>query len=95
MSAEPAAPAYRRTMFRTLARRLDPFLDPALGAVAALLALASLLVTDVGQIDPRLHEPDVLAATATVVAAGSLAWRRRRPRASYAVFLVGCLLVTG
>ena len=75
--------------------RLDPFLDPAIGVVAAALALASLLDADMGALDPRLHEPDVLSAVATVVAAGSLAWRRRRPRASYAVFLAGALVVSG
>ena len=76
-------------------RRLSPYLDPAIGIVAAALALTSLLVTDVAAIDPRLHEPDLVAAVATVVAAGALAWRRTRPRASYAVFLVGALVVSG
>lgn len=45
-------------------------------------------------VDPRLHDPDVLASIATVVAAGSLAWRRTRPVASYAVFVAGALVVT-
>ena len=79
----------------SLARRVDPFLDPAIGIVAAGLALASLLTTDVDAIDPRLHEPNLLAAVATVVAAGSLAWRRSRPVASFAVFVVGALVVSG
>ncbi len=76
-------------------RRLDPFLDPLIAVVAASLALASLLTTDVDAIDPRLHDPDLLSAVATVVAAGSLAWRRRRPMASYAVFVAGALVVSG
>ncbi len=57
--------------------------------------MGSLLTTDVDTIDPRLHEPNLLAAVATVVAAGSLAWRRRRPVASYAVFVAGALVVSG
>ena len=76
-------------------RRLDPFLDPLIAVVAVGLALASLLTTDVAAIDPRLHDADLLAAVATVVAAGSLAWRRRRPMASYAVFVAGALVVSG
>ena len=76
-------------------RRLDPFLDPLIAVVAVGLALASLLTTDVDTIDPRLHDADLLAAVATVVAAGSLAWRRRRPMASYAVFVAGALVVSG
>ena len=79
MSAEPAAPAYRRSVWGSLARRIDPFLDPVLGMVAAGLALMRLLTTDMDALDQRLHEPNLLAVVATVVAAGSLAWRRRRP----------------
>ena len=66
-------------------RRLSPYLDPAIGIVAAALALASLLTTDLGSIDPRLEDPDIVSAVATVAAAGALAWRRSRPVASYAV----------
>ena len=69
----------------SLGRRLDPWLDPALGVVAAVLALAAFFNADITAIDPRLHRPDLLGAVATGVAAGSLAWRRTRPRASYAV----------
>jgi signal transduction histidine kinase len=76
-------------------RRLAPYLDPALGIVAAALALASLLATDPASIDPRLEDPDLLSAVATVVAAGALAWRRTWPVASYAVFVAGALVVSG
>ena len=76
-------------------RRLDPFVDPLIAVVAVGFALTSLLTTDVDSIDPRLHEPNLLAAAATVMAAGSLAWRRRRPVASYAVFVAGALVVSG
>ena len=68
-------------MWESMARRVDPFLDPVIGVVAAGLALASLLTVDMDALDPRLHEPDLLAAVATVLAAGSLAWRRTRPAA--------------
>jgi signal transduction histidine kinase len=76
-------------------RRLDRFVDPLIAVVAVALALASLLMTDPDSIDPRLHDPDVPSAVATVLAAGSLAWRRRRPVASYAVFVTGALVVSG
>src|SRR4051794_10048325 len=75
-------------------RRLAPYLDPAIGIVAAALALASLLATDPGSIDPRLEDPDIVSAVATVAAAGALAWRRSRPAASYAVMVVGSLVVS-
>ena len=75
-------------------RRGSPYLDPAIGIVAAALALFSLLRTDPSTIDVRLDEPDLLAALATVGAAGSLAWRRRRPMASYLVMFAGALVVT-
>ncbi len=94
MDAETAAPAFRGSGRNSLWRRLDRWLDPVLGIVAAVLALVSLLTPDVAGIDPRLHDADPLAAVATVVAAGALAWRRTRPRASYAVFLAGTLVVT-
>jgi signal transduction histidine kinase len=90
-----AEPDHRRRGLGSLARRLDPFLDPVIGVLAAGMALVSLLTTQVNAIDPRLHEPDALAAVATVVAAGSLAWRRKRPVTSYAVFVGGCLVVSG
>ena len=75
-------------------RRLSPYLDPAIGIVAAALALASLLTTDPASIDSRLEEPNIASAVATVAAAGALAWRRSRPAASYAVMVAGSLVVT-
>jgi signal transduction histidine kinase len=75
-------------------RRLSPYLDPAVGILAAAMALASLLVTDPGSIDSRLKDPDVVSAVATVAAAGGLAWRRSRPVTSYAVMLLGGLVVS-
>ena len=75
-------------------RRLSPYLDPAIGIVAAAAALYSLLTTDMASIDPRLEDPDIVSAVATVAAAGALAWRRSRPAASYAVMVVGSLVVS-
>lgn len=75
-------------------RRLSPYLDPAIAIVAAGAALSSLLATDLATLDPRLEAPDVVSAVATVVAAGALAWRRSRPWASYAVMVLGSLVVS-
>jgi signal transduction histidine kinase len=75
-------------------RRLSPYLDPAIGIVAAAVALGRLLVSDPGSIDSRLEDPDVVSVVATVAAAGALAWRRSRPAASYAVMLAGSLVVS-
>lgn len=94
MSGRLVQPDYGRGVWGSLARRVDPFVDPVIGVVAAGLALSSLLTTDVTAVDPRLHESNWVAAVATVVAAGSLAWRRRRPAASYAVFVAGALVIS-
>ena len=69
------------------------FLDPAIGIVAATLALTSLLSSDYATLDPRLEDPNVVSAVATVTAAGALAWRRSRPAMSYAVMVGGSLVV--
>src|SRR6266705_4302534 len=84
----------RQSWWIVASQRLSPYLDPALGIVAAAAALASLLTTDPASIDPRLEHPDVVSAIATVVAAGGLAWRRRRPVASYAAMVIGGLVVS-
>src|SRR3954451_18952617 len=76
-------------------RRLSPYLDPAIGIVSAAAALTSLLATDYAALDPRLNNPDLVSAVATVAAAGALAWRRSRPVASYAVFVGGAVVVSG
>jgi signal transduction histidine kinase len=95
MTAGPVASAYKHSARESLVRRVDRFVDPVIAIAAVALALGSLLTTDIDAVDPRLHEPNALAALATVVAAGSLAWRRTRPRASYTVFVAGALLVSG
>ncbi|GAB3591263.1 hypothetical protein GCM10027446_08610 [Angustibacter peucedani] len=94
MSALPAASGFLRRARRGGWRRAGLVLDVGLAVVAAALALASLLATDVDTVDPRLHDPDLLAAVATVVAAGALAWRRSRPVVSYVVFVVGAVVVS-
>ena len=94
MSAQPVPPAYQRTASR-LTRRVNPYVDPLIGLVAAAAAVAALLMTDTATIDPRLHEADAVAVLATVIAGGSLAWRRTRPAGSYAVFVSGALVVSG
>ena len=95
MSPEPAGAAQRASTWATLVRRGDPFIDPVLGLVAVALSVGSLVATDVTTIDPRLHQADGFSVLATVVTAGSLAWRRSRPMTSYAVFLAGAVVVSG
>ena len=75
-------------------RRLSPYLDPAIGIVAAALRWPRCSPPTSGSIDPRLEDPDIVSAVATVAAAGALAWRRSRPAASYAVMVVGSLVVS-
>ncbi len=82
------------TGWEDVSRRLAPYLDPAIGIAAVVLAVTSHLLTDVDPIDPRLKDPDLLSAVATAVAAGALAWRRSRPATSYAVFWAGALVDT-
>ena len=94
MSPGPVRWVERRWSLGTFAHRLDPFLDPALGVLAAGLALTSFLTSDVRAVDPRLLPPDAVGGIATVIAAASLGWRRSRPRTSYAVFLAGALVVS-
>src|SRR3954453_21610876 len=95
MSVDAAAPAPGRRSWESLGRRTDRLLDPLIALVAIVLALASLLATDVDTIDPRVRDPDALAVVATAIAAGSRAWRRTRPMASYSVFVTGALVVSG
>jgi signal transduction histidine kinase len=94
MRAQPNPNSARRSGWAVASQWLAPYLDPAIGVVAAIGAMTSLLATDPASIDPRLEDPDVLSAVATMAAAGGLAWRRSRPAASYAVFVVGSLLVS-
>jgi signal transduction histidine kinase len=77
-----------------LSNRLAPYLDLALGTVAASLSVVSVLATDVDTIDPRLQPADLVSVAATAVAGLSLVWRRTRPVTSFCAFLAGCLVVT-
>ncbi|AXT85767.1 two-component sensor histidine kinase [Aeromicrobium sp. A1-2] len=94
MIAQTAPSAARRNGWTVAAQRLGPYLDPAIGLTAAVLAVVALLGADPSTIDPRLRDPDAVAVIATLAAAGSLAWRRRRPLTSFAVMVAGCLVVT-
>ena len=57
--------------------------------LAAAWALTAFLTVDIAELDPRLREPNAVAAIATVVAAGSLARRRTPARVAYGVFVAG------
>lgn len=94
MRSRPTPTTARESGWAVASRWLAPYLDPAIGVVAAAAALASLLATDPASVDPRLENPDVLSAVATLAAAGGLMWRRSRPVASYAVFVFGSLMVS-
>jgi signal transduction histidine kinase len=94
MTARAAEPSYDDGGWARLSRRFSPYLDPALGIVAAALAVTSLVTTDVEAIDPRLESADVVSVVATVAAGLSLAWRRTRPVTSFVVFVTGCLVVS-
>jgi signal transduction histidine kinase len=85
---------WREGAWAILARRLSPFLDPGLGVGAAVLAVASLLLTEPAAVDPRLHQPDAWAVGLTAATGLSLLWRRRRPRLSFGVFVGGALLIS-
>jgi signal transduction histidine kinase len=94
MTARAAEPSYYDGGWARLSRRFSPYLDPALGIVAATLSVTSLVTTDVSAIDPRLEPADVVSVAATLAAGLSLAWRRTRPVTAFAVFVTGCLVVT-
>ena len=94
MTARAAEPSYDDGGWARMSRRFSPYLDPALGIVAAALSVTSLVTTDVAAIDPRLEPADVVSVVATLAAGLSLAWRRTRPATSFAVFVTGCLVVT-
>src|SRR6266487_3762757 len=94
MRGQLAPAASRQSWWAVASRRLSPYLDPALGIVAVAAALTSLFAGDPASIDPRLKDPDILSAVATVLAAGGLAWRRSRPVASYAAMVIGSLVVS-
>ena len=94
MTAQSAQPAGRRSGWTVASRRLAPILDPAVGAAAAAASLVALLRADVALIDPRLEGPNAVAVAATLLAAGSLAWRRSRPLTSFAAMVVGSVTVS-
>ena len=94
MTARAAEPSYDDGGWGRLSRRFSPYLDPAVGIVAATLSVTSLLTTDVAAIDPRLEPADVVSVVATLVAGLSLAWRRTRPVTAFVVFVTGCLVVS-
>jgi signal transduction histidine kinase len=77
-----------------VSRRFSPYLDLVLGAVAASLAVYSLVFSDVDAIDPRLRSADVVSVAGTLAAGLSLAWRRTRPVPAFVVFVTGCLVVS-
>ena len=93
MTGRAAEESHHIGAWSALTRRLSPYLDLTLGLAAAGLSVASLLSTDVAAIDARLEPGDPLSVVATSVAGLSLAWRRSRPVASFAVFVSCCLVV--
>ena len=94
MSGRAAVPPYDGGPWAALSRRLSPHLDLGLGVVAAALAVASLVSTDMAALDPRLESADVISVVATAVAGLSSGWRRSRPVTAFVVFVACCLVVT-
>jgi len=94
MTGHVAERSYDVGTWATLTRRLSPYLDIAIALVATVMSVLSLVSTDVATIDPRLEPAGPVAVIATAVAGLSLAWRRTRPMVSFAVFTIGCLVVT-
>lgn len=94
MGARTTPVAGRRNGWTVASRRLAPFLDPVIGVAAAVMSLVALLRADLAAIDPRLHDPNIVAVAATVVAAGALGWRRSRPVPSFAAMVAGSLVVS-
>lgn len=94
MTGRADDPSYHTGGWAELSRRFSPYLDLTLGIAAAALAVASLLTTDVGAIDPRLEAADPLSVAATLAAGLSLVWRRTRPVPAFVVFVTGCLVVS-
>ena len=94
MRAEPLRTTDSIGPWAALSRRFSPHLDIAIAVAATVVAVASLLSTDVAAIDPELHEPGAIAVAATAASGLSLLWRRTRPAASFVAFVVGCLVVT-
>ena len=54
----PAERSYDVGTWAALSRRLSPYLDIAIGLVATVMAVLSLVSTDVATIDPRLEPAD-------------------------------------
>ncbi|CAA9395785.1 MAG: Two-component system sensor histidine kinase [uncultured Nocardioides sp.] len=94
MTGRVAEQSYDVGAWAALTRRLSPYLDLAIGLVAAGMSVMSLLGADVAAIDSRLEPADPLSVAASLVAGLSLVWRRSRPAASFAVFVSCCLVVT-
>jgi signal transduction histidine kinase len=94
MTGRAAEPSYEIGPWAALTRRLSPYLDVTVGIAAAVLAVTSLLSTDVVAIDPRLEPGDPLAVAATATAGLSLIWRRSHPAASLSTFVSCCLVIT-
>jgi signal transduction histidine kinase len=94
MTDPTAPPTYEFGVWGGLSRRLSPYLDPAIGVVAAGLAVTSLLTSDMARLDPRLQPPNALAVIATLIAGLSLVWRRRHPPLAFTVFLAASLAVS-
>jgi signal transduction histidine kinase len=76
-------------------RRAPGWIDPVLGVLAAVLAVAVLLSADISAIDPALHRATAVAVVATAVGAAGTGWRRRHPVFGLALVAGAAVVVSG
>jgi signal transduction histidine kinase len=75
-------------------RRAPDWVDPALGGLAAVLAVTVLVSADLSTIDPELRPASVLAVAATAVGAAGAGLRRRRPLPGLVLVAVAAFVVS-
>jgi signal transduction histidine kinase len=75
-------------------RRAPGWVDPVLGVLAAVLAVAVLINADLAAIDPRLHPASALAIAVTAVGAAGAGLRRRQPLLGLALVVVAAGVVS-
>jgi signal transduction histidine kinase len=76
-------------------RRAPEWIDPVLGVLAAVLAVAVLVSADISTLDPALHRATAVAVAVTAVGAAGMGWRRRHPVLGLALVAGAAVVVSG